>query len=291
MAVIIKNNTISDIFIDGTGTNVPGSSQITVDPKYYLAFSGSATTGIEAEDPTFIANINSGNLLVNDGSKDLSVSDGLRYLQNLTKLTFKNNNLDLEDAVTTVDIIGITPTNPSAGEVEIDFTPLTKKTFYAQFQRLNDLNFEDYLYSFTDIVDGSQPESGNASNGYQFQSSAPILCPFNGTVVKAVWALKGAAVSGGTVGSTVTLNTDLYSVGFNGEGIKLGDVDVDIDSSQFTIGTFFNSFVDTDFKGSTNLNISVSEGDLLALKFIDTSGPDDVEEMRELTVCLIIEED
>jgi hypothetical protein len=290
MSVIIKNTTGTDIFIDGTGTNIPGSSQVTVDPKYYLAFSGSATTGIDAEDATFITNINSGNLVVNDGSKDLSATNGLRYLQNLTKLTFKDNGLDLEDAVTSVDIIGITPTNPSAGEIEIDLTPLTKRTFYAQFQRLDDLNFTDYLYSYTDIVDGSQPESGNASNGYQFQQSAPILCPFDGTVVKAIWALKGAAVSGGTVGSTVTLNTDLYSVGFNGEGTKLGDVDVDIDSSQFTIGTFFNSFVDTNFKGSSSLNIPVSEGDLLALKFIDTSGPDDVEEMRELTVCLIIKE-
>jgi len=291
MSVIIKNSTGSDIFIAGTGTNVSANSQITVDPKYYLAFSGSATTGIDAEDANFISNINSGDIVVNDGSKDLSAADGLRYLQNLTKLTIQDNGTDVEDAVNNINVIGVSPTNPTNGSVEIDLTPLTKKTFYAQFQRLNSLNFEDYLYSNTDIVDGSQPESGSASNGYQFQASAPILCPFNGTVVKAIWALKGAAVSGGTVGSVVTLNTDLYSVGFNGEGTKLGDVDVDIDSSQFTIGTFFNSFVDTDFKGSSNLNISVSEGDLLALKFIDTSGPNDVEEMRELTVCLIIEED
>jgi len=290
MSVIIKNTTGSSIFIEGTGTNVPANSQITVDPKYYLAYSGSATVGIDAEDSTFISNINSGNLVINDGNKDLSSVDGIRYLKNLTKLTIQDDGIDVEDAVSKINIIAVSPTTPNPGEVEIDLTPLTKRTFYAQYQRLDSLNFSAYLYSYRDIIDGSQPESGNSSNGYEFSGSAPIIIPFNGSIIKSIWAIKGASVSGGTVGPTVTANMEIFSVGFNGEGTKIDDLTIDIDSSVYTIGTFFNSFVDTDFKGTASHSIPVSEGDLIGIKFNDTSGPNDVEEIRNVTICLEIKE-
>lgn len=165
-----------------------------------------------------------------------------------------------------------------------------KPKFYAQFQIIDDLNFDEYIYSFFDNTGGPQERSGDRSNGYEFRGSSPIICPFDGTVKKGVFAIKGVAVSTGNVAATVTVNLELWKVGFQGEGTKLGDINIDIDSSQNTIGNFWNSSIDTDFTGSNSYNIDVTEGDLLAVKFIRVQNNSNAVEIKNLTVALEIEE-
>lgn len=171
----------------------------------------------------------------------------------------------------------------------------SNKTFNAQFQLIDDLNYSEYVYSYSDIgtqgVLSNKNRSGDSSNGYRYSNSSPIISPFTGTLDKAVFALKGVAVSTGSPASSVTVNLELWSVGFNNEGTKLGDLDFNIDSGTYTVGTWWNSSVDTNFKGSENYNVSVSEGDLLAIKFKRVQGNSNAVEIKNLTVSIQITED
>lgn len=164
-----------------------------------------------------------------------------------------------------------------------------KKNYFAQFQLIGSLNYSEYLYSSVDAP--SNDRSGDSSNGYEFSNSAPLIAPFSGKIKKGVFAIKGVAVSTGSAASTVTVNFELWKVGFNGEGTKLGDIDVDIDSSSNTIGNWWNSSIDTDFTGSNTYNVSVSEGDLLGLKFIRVQNNSNAVEIKNATVSLHLEED
>lgn len=69
---IVKNNTGSPVNVSDVGTTIPANSQYTIQPYDYLlwAASGSAVTLIGA-----------GTLIVNDGSGDLSITDGMDLIK------------------------------------------------------------------------------------------------------------------------------------------------------------------------------------------------------------------
>jgi len=183
----------------------------------------------------------------------------------------------------------LTATDNGSGEVLIEAAQNTVKyRQYLQYMKLGELNFDQYLVSYRD--DDDNPRSGSQSNGFQFKQSGPILTTFSGTIIKANFAIKGIAQSTGTPASTVTIRFELWSVGFQGQGTKLSDIDVPIDTSTFTVGNFFNSFVDTDYKGSKILNISVPENTLVALKFNSITGNANAVTIREVVATLTLEE-
>lgn len=159
---------------------------------------------------------------------------------------------------------------------------------YLQFQRLGQMNFDQYLFSQTD-QGGNNRESGNASNGYQFQNSAPQLVAFNGDILKATAAIRGIAQSTGTPAANLELLFELWRVGFTGEGTKIADVTFNIDTSLYTIGNFWNSSIVTAFgeeQDQTANSIAVSAGDLLGLKFIRRTGNNNVVAVENTTIVL-----
>lgn len=158
---------------------------------------------------------------------------------------------------------------------------------YLQFQYIGQRNFDTYLFSGADLGSINR-ESGNASNGYQFSNSAPQLVAFTGDIQRATAAVRGVAVSVGSPAASVELKFELWKVGFSGEGTKLGDITFDIDSSQYTIGTFWNSSVQTEFGEEQSQNVSVTAGDLLGLKFIRQQSSSTVVEFRNATIVLEI---
>lgn len=185
---------------------------------------------------------------------------------------------------------GLSATDDGGGQVTIEATAQAiKYRQYMQFVKLDPLDFDQYLVSYRD--DGDDPRSGNASNGFQFEGASPILSIHDGTINKMNVAIKGVAQSTGSAASTVTVRFELWDVGFNGEGTKLADIDVPIDSSQFTIGNWWDSSIDTDYKGSVSLNIDVNENALLALKFNSRTGNSNAVEIREVVATLTLEED
>lgn len=154
------------------------------------------------------------------------------------------------------------------------------------FQLIGNLNFDNYLYAFKDA---GGDRSGDTSNGYEFSNSAPLTSLYSGTVVSAAASIKGVAVSTGTPASSVNLLFELWRVGFNGEGTKLGDIEFNIDSSTYTVGQWWNSSVDTDFAENQAQNVDVSAGDLLGLKFIRQTGNSGVVEIKNATIVLEVE--
>lgn len=74
MSKIVKNSTESDVAISDVGITVPASGQFTIAPQEYL---------IWAASNDIILLIGNGTLVINDGSSDLSISDGVDLIKGI----------------------------------------------------------------------------------------------------------------------------------------------------------------------------------------------------------------
>lgn len=164
--------------------------------------------------------------------------------------------------------------------------------FFPQFQRIGTLNSDLYLFSHADQTSGSLSNarpSGSSSNGYRYGNASPIVCPFDGKVVKATFVIKGVAQSTGSASANVAVNCELWNVGFLNEGSKINDVIINIPSASYTIGNWWNSSINTDFIGDVNLDINVNQGQLLGLKFNSTTGNSNAVSIQNITLILEIQ--
>lgn len=180
----------------------------------------------------------------------------------------------------------------SKGIGKVIKTPYQPRLFYPQYQFVGQMNFDQYLYSWQH--DGnSNDRSGDPSNGWQFQNSSPIVMPFDGRVKKATFRNRGVAQSTGSPAATMTLLYELWRVAVTGgEGTKLGDVSITFTTAGKTIGNWWNSAVNTDLNEvNDTLDIPVSRGDLIGLKFIRQTGNNNVVSVHNALVGLEIEED
>lgn len=159
---------------------------------------------------------------------------------------------------------------------------------YAQFQKIGQMNFPTYLFANSD-QGGTNRESGNTSNGYQFQGSAPLTVSFSGKVTSATASIRGIAQSTGSPAASLEMLFELWKVGFTGEGAKLGDIIFNVDTSAYTIGNYWNSSIVTAFGKEQPQSVNVSAGDLLGLKFIRRTGNNNVVSVENTTVVLAIE--
>lgn len=165
-----------------------------------------------------------------------------------------------------------------------------KKRSYLQFISTESLNFAEYLYAFQHDGSGGR-RSGNNSNGWQFQNSSPIVVPFSGKIIKAIFRNRGLAQSTGSPAATMTLRYELFNVGVTGgAGTKLGDITVTFSTTGLTIGNFGNSAVNTNFTASSSQDIDVTEGMLLGLRFNPQNGNNEVRSFHNAAVLLELEE-
>jgi len=74
MAKILKNQTGSAVSISDTGITVPASGNYTIPPQDYNLWAASSDV---------ITEIGDGTLVVNDGSEDLSISDGVDLIKGI----------------------------------------------------------------------------------------------------------------------------------------------------------------------------------------------------------------
>jgi hypothetical protein len=219
-----------------------------------------------------------------DGYFAIDESDGLLKVYNETKsrwislgdaedIFFDNTNAQLED-------------NPDNIQDAIEKV----KGFRVQplqYQYIGQMNYDQYLYS--NSHQSSSRRSGDSSNGYRYGNSAPLTVLYDGKVVSASASITGIAQSTGSPASNLELKFELWNVGFNGEGVKLGDILFDIDSSQYNIGDYWNSSILTSFAENQLQDVNVSAGDLLALKYIRQTGNDKVVAVTNATIVLEIE--
>ena len=149
-------------------------------------------------------------------------------------------------------------------------------------------NFQQYFMTWRGTgTDSSNGKRSGASSGIQNGNGcSPYQVPFDATITGAVLTLKGAGVQNGSVTYPVTFQTDLFEQDFTTD-TKIGDIDFSI-SNSFTVGTW--SPGNTNFKGTTTLDIDVDTGDMLGLKFINGTGASLVGQLRNAFVTLILEE-
>lgn len=96
MSKIIKNTTGTDIEIEAIGRTIPTSGQVLFPPTDYLLLADPDTITEITSD------VNAGNLIINDGTNDLSASEGLDYLQypdDATNIRFTPTSLIPDDTV------------------------------------------------------------------------------------------------------------------------------------------------------------------------------------------------
>lgn len=270
MAKILKNTTASDIDLDILGRRVPASGQLDLDTSDFARLASDASI---TELTTLI---NSGDIVVNDGVSDLSIADALAYIEypdNAANIRFDNssNGFTSDDVQTAIEEVG------------------GARIQSPQFQFIGQMNFDQYLYSYVHSASLFNRRSGDASNGYRFGNSAPITSLYGGTVVSASASITGIAQSTGSPSASLELKFELWNVGFNSEGTKLGDIIFNIDTSSYTVGNFWNSSILTAFAENQTQNVTVQAGDLLGLKFIRQTGSDKVVAVTNTTVVLEIE--
>jgi len=83
MIVIAKNNTDSDIYLAKLeGTTLFTSGQLDMHDRFELAEYNN--------EPQFVDLVTNGDIIINDGTSDLSISDGLDYIQSATVETAKS---------------------------------------------------------------------------------------------------------------------------------------------------------------------------------------------------------
>lgn len=87
---ILKNTTGSDIEINDVGQTIPASSQLEIYPPDFFLWYGSADGG------DLDAYITSGDIVVNDGTSDLSATDGRQYLYFTWSEAIQYDNSDTE---------------------------------------------------------------------------------------------------------------------------------------------------------------------------------------------------
>jgi len=92
---ILKNTTVLDIVLKAVGVTVPASSQLTIDKTEY---------GLIATDDSILeitSFINSGDIVVNNGTKDLNAVDGLNFLRipDHAKNALFDNSVSLNTAI------------------------------------------------------------------------------------------------------------------------------------------------------------------------------------------------
>lgn len=146
-------------------------------------------------------------------------------------------------------------------------------------------NTTAYFFTWNSVTANGIRSS--AVNGMQNPNSCnPFQVPWDATITRALLSVKGVGVQNGSVTYPVSYETDLIDVDFSTE-TKITDVDFDIPSG-FPVGTF--SVGSTNFKGGTDLNIDVDEGDTLGMQFRPGSSASIAGQTRMAFITLVLEE-
>jgi hypothetical protein len=134
MSIILKNTTGSAIFLSSIGLSIPASSSVTIAVTDYLLLA--SVDGITE----ITSYINSGDIVVNDGTNDLTSSVGLNYLKYPNKaknIRFDNSANDFDNHVLQEAV------------EELDFRQLIKEPTGFPNQTDSTISFDDGTRTFT----------------------------------------------------------------------------------------------------------------------------------------------
>ena len=125
MSKILKNTTGSNIEVKTLGVIVPASSQLDVEVTDFPLLASVDT--VTELTPL----INTGDIVVNDGSLDLSAAEGLRLISWPDRIYIKEDGVIAARAPENINFtLGLTATDAGSGEVNVSFDGLEAATEY-----------------------------------------------------------------------------------------------------------------------------------------------------------------
>jgi hypothetical protein len=165
MSKILKNDSGSNITVSDTGITINNSSQYTIPPQDYLLWAASSDV---------ITEVGAGNLVVNDGSFDLSISDGIDLIKGIFPQSISINN-------DTTNPVKIDTPNSAFGEILT--AQLSPYVNVSASKGLLERTIETYTSgtgSFAGIHDHApgrefEVESGTSVGGYGVLRSKKVL--------------------------------------------------------------------------------------------------------------------
>lgn len=214
MSKILKNNTASPVVISDTGVTIPASGQYLIPSVEDLLWASSSDAIVKISDST---------LTVNDGTNDLSISEGVDLIKGLfpKKINIEDssgnilemglNSSGKKSAHTLAQIIGSTPgTTPFDAfyEVQKGLKPKYKlKTYIGYNDSIKNSNFEDVWPSqgeipFLDVASPILVSSSSALDTYVGGTGAKVVRVIG---LDSNWnVLQEDVVLNGVVGTTTT---------------------------------------------------------------------------------------
>lgn len=112
MSKILKNNTSSDILINDTGVSVLANSSYTIPEQDYILWAASVNVQ---------SYLDSSDLIANDGTSDLSPTEGSRFLKYPDRITIQKDDIAIKNFVTDINFTGnVTVISNDNGKTTID---------------------------------------------------------------------------------------------------------------------------------------------------------------------------
>lgn len=155
-----------------------------------------------------------------------------------------------------------------------------------QFIIVGSVTYTRYLYAWRSETSTTPLPSGDATSGFQFSNSSPIQAPFTGVISFVNIAVAGAAFNGAVTPGIYFVRCELFEVGFQVEGISKGFIDFPIDSNLYPVGSYYNVSTLTNYIGRINTNISIQEGKIYGLKFINVVAPGFIVSVKNISISM-----
>lgn len=143
MSKIIKNTTNNDIEISDVGLTIPANSNYTIQTTDYLLWAGSGDVIVE---------ISSGNFIINDGSFDLAISEGVDLIKGLypKKISIDGVGLDGDSLKVKANVQTQEITlDPSSTLVDTSFNKVDLNRDYQNYNTIYNYSGSGKFYSFT----------------------------------------------------------------------------------------------------------------------------------------------
>ena len=172
MALIIKNTTNQNKFIKNSGDEVPALSEIRIDPDSYNFYTSAVEEGSDSEDAVFLADLSSGDLVVNDGTEDLSFSQAKKYLRTFFRIPIKLDGTEVDKSVKSLNVRGanVAVVQDAEGEITIEINSLDSVA--------GDL----YTLTFSEDSTASNEYINSGVNGTE-SNATPHIIPFKSKVM------------------------------------------------------------------------------------------------------------
>lgn len=187
---------------------------------------------------------------------------------------------------TTTNIVFISTDDTTSTAV---WSPLNLRNLAVEFVLTEDVYNTEVFFTTWRSPSGdsvANKRSGDFGTGVTNPNAcSPYQVPFDATIVGATLSVRGVGVQNGSVTYPVSYQTDLFSI--TGSETKIADIDFSI-SNSYTVGVY--TVAVTSFTGATALNVNVTAGQLLGLKFINGTGASLAGQTRNAFITLLMQE-